>query len=303
MQFRQQLGRGLVAFGHGLAVRSQETCRAEVLGEQEAVVQILRQNRRDREPCRKQQPVDRHERRDRSRRVRDLGIGLAVADRRAEHQRRRIHQDDRLGSIEAHRLVGSRRGVAGQMRAVGAQPARAIEEIADRKRARDPCHRRLGPGNLRQAAVVEMVELDMDGIVRQSIAGSVGPFDQHHAAGDRLAETQFVEFRGRAKPVEVEMGDRQPRLVDLHQREGRARHFEIGLIGHRPHQGARQRRLAGAEIALQSDDIAGAQHRGDILAKQRGCVLVRQDARESQSRRRATPPRRARRPASTESGR
>ena len=51
------------------------------------------------------------------------------------------------------------------------------------------------------------------------------------------------------------MPDRSgPELVDLYQREGRARHLLGAAAG--TDEGTGEGGLAGAEIALQSDDIA-----------------------------------------------
>ena len=114
-------------------------------------------------------------------------------------------------------------------------------------------------------------------------AGSRSPAVSGHSTSTTpsascLGEAELVELGRRADAVEIEMRDRQPCLIGLHEREGRARHVERGVAGQRPHQRARQRGLAGAEIALQRDDVAGTKRGGDVLAEQRGRFLIRQDA-------------------------
>ena len=51
-------------------------------------------------------------------------------------------------------------------------------------------------------------------------------------------------------------------VIDLHQREGRARDLQLRLAGEDADEGAGQRRLAGAEAARQGHEIAGLQFLG-----------------------------------------
>src|SRR5205823_12617730 len=73
------------------------------------------------------------------------------------------------------------------------------------------------------------------------------------------------EFPRIGNPVEVGMDHGKARQrVTLHQRERRARHFEPLIPGEMPDQRACERRLSGAEIAGERDEIAGREHGGDI---------------------------------------
>ncbi|MGY3405444.1 hypothetical protein ACVWZV_001557 [Bradyrhizobium sp. GM5.1] len=53
-------------------------------------------------------------------------------------------------------------------------------------------------------------------------------------------------------------------LVALHQREGRARHFQCIVAGEVADHGPRRRGLAGPEIAGERDDIAGADQQREV---------------------------------------
>ena len=137
---RQQLGRGLVAFRDRLAVgveesfRSRDSRSAGSPGRDPAHISPAPRSRASRSSA-----VDRHERRDRSRRMGDLGIGLAVRAPAARAPAAASSSGSHGSLVGSHRLVGSRRGVAGEIvRDARAQPARAVEKIADRQRARDP---------------------------------------------------------------------------------------------------------------------------------------------------------------------
>src|SRR3546814_3525203 len=73
--------------------------------------------------------------------------------------------------------------------------------------------------------------------------------------------------------VEIEVPDRRrAALVDLHEREGRARHLLGGgarRAGQRTNKGAGERCLAGTEVAEKRDHVAraqqGRQHLGETL--------------------------------------
>ena len=57
------------------------------------------------------------------------------------------------------------------------------------------------------------------------------------------------------------------RRVALHQREGRARDLLALVAGERMDHGAGERRLAGAELAAQREEIAAAGHERQVLAQ------------------------------------
>src|SRR4029077_20738886 len=67
------------------------------------------------------------------------------------------------------------------------------------------------------------------------------------------------------------------------QSEGRARHIECLVAREVPDQRARERGLAGAEIARERDEIAGFQDRCDIGGEPCGRPLVREHDRETGS--------------------
>ena len=103
------------------------------------------------------------------------------------------------------------------------------------------------------------------------------PFDQADAVGQRLVETEFVEFGYIGQPVEVEMRNGNAQIVALHQRKGRARDFEAVVVGHGTQESARQRRFAGAEIAGKRQAVAGLQGQRQVLAELDGGRLVLQE--------------------------
>src|SRR5581483_2701877 len=89
---------------------------------------------------------------------------------------------------------------------------------------------------------------------REPVAAVLGPLDE----GDRAVEVRLevapllrVEARD---AIEVEMRDRNRRLVAVPDREGRAR----DRAGHteRPRGAADERRLPRAELARDGDDVA-----------------------------------------------
>ena len=74
-------------------------------------------------------------------------------------------------------------------------------------------------------------------------------------------------------------------VVNLQQREGRARNLD-GLV--RPQgadDGAGQGGFAGAEVAGKRHEVAGLQRRGDVNGKTPGRVLIGQDDVPSRARR------------------
>ena len=81
--------------------------------------------------------------------------------------------------------------------------------------------------------------------------------------------------------VEVGMDQRKRRqFVGLRERESRARHFQLIVGGEIADHRARRGGLAGAEIARQRDDVAGADQQREIGHQMRGRGLVRQRDRE-----------------------
>ena len=69
--------------------------------------------------------------------------------------------------------------------------------------------------------------------------------------------------------------------IGLHQREGRARHVERLVVRKMPDQRARERGLAGAEVARQRDEIARLEDRREVDREPARRELVREHDREA----------------------
>ncbi len=179
------------------------------------------------------------------------------------------------------------------MAAARLAPAGRVEEIAHRQRPADALEgSACAPTDAREPALALMRRARSTSVP----AGSRSPARSGHSTRaaplrQRFVEAEFVQLGWRRQAVEVEMLHRHARVVGLHQREGRARHFEGRVVGQRPDQRPGQRRLAGAEIALQRQHVAGAQRHGEILAEPCGRGLVGEETLQP-AMKRATPPRR-----------
>ncbi len=107
-------------------------------------------------------------------------------------------------------------------------------------------------------------ERNIDAVLRQRAAGAVRPF-HHHDRVRGLIKAEFGEFIRAGDAVEISVDDAKARqIVVLHQRKGRARHLDGGVVREMRDHGAHERRLAGAEIARKRNEVAGLQHVGDI---------------------------------------
>ena len=149
--------------------------------------------------------------------------------------------------------VAARRSIALQMRNAGAAPARlTVQEghqlvdtphagsgVAEAAHGQAACRRIRGFG-----------ELDLVPAAGQQHSCALGPFDDRRAVLQRLIEANLARLLGGGEAIEVEVRDRQPRrLVDLAQREGRARHLGCAVAQQGGDQRARQRGLAGPHLA------------------------------------------------------
>ena len=86
----------------------------------------------------------------------------------------------------------------------------------------------------------------------------------------RSSKPSSASSRAARQPVEIGMHERETRqLVGLHQREGRARHLDAVVAGEIADQRARERGLAGAEIAGQRHQVAGLERSGDVHRRSR----------------------------------
>jgi hypothetical protein len=106
---------------------------------------------------------------------------------------------------------------------------------------------------------------------RERVGGSLGPLDED----DRVFEVrlQIAPF-GRRKALEteeIEVRDIRISRIAVADREGRARHRDVDP--ERAAGAADERRLAGAELAGDGDDVAQAkparEPRGDLLGLRR----------------------------------
>src|SRR5712671_1200595 len=98
---------------------------------------------------------------------------------------------------------------------------------------------------------------DFEAALGQQRAEPLGPFDQRDARAERILDAELPGFLRGKQPIEVEMPyGRRITLVDLEEREGRARDLFFGIAA-RANEGARKGGLACAEISLEADDVCG----------------------------------------------
>src|SRR5262245_23179580 len=125
-------------------------------------------------------------------------------------------------------------------------------------------------------------ERNVEPIGRQKAIRAVRPFEQHHRALGQVVEAELGELRRSRQAVEVGMDQwKLWQLVDLHQREGRARHLDRRVAGEIADERAHERGLAGPEIARERDEVAGFQRIGDVDGEPAGGVLIGQRHREA----------------------
>ena len=121
------------------------------------------------------------------------------------------------------------------------------------------------------------IESDIKPIGGKSRSGAIRPFDQDQSVVGRFLPTQLDQLVGRFDAIEIGMDDGKFRpIIDLHQGEGRARHFGALILDELAHQRARERAFAGAKIARQGDDIIGPNEFGDIARQRGGFALAGQ---------------------------
>ncbi len=115
--------------------------------------------------------------------------------------------------------------------------------------------------SLRSPAIRRVRQRHVQGIGRGERAQPIRPLD-HDDVGPRLIPPEFLECAWSVQTPQIEMMHRAaPGLVTLHEREGRARHVEMRIIGRRAEQRAGEGAFAGAERPLKQYRIAGP-HRG-----------------------------------------
>src|ERR1041385_421533 len=119
------------------------------------------------------------------------------------------------------------------------------------------------------------LEGDLEPPLRDQRAKAFRPFDQRHAVAKRILDTELPALLGVAQAEAVEMPDRQlGRLINLHQRESRAGPL-FPAPGAGADKGAGKACLAGAELALQRDDIAAPGKTRQARGKSRRGGFVR----------------------------
>ena len=264
-----------------------DALRAEILEQQQPLVEIGVIDLGRGEAALAQSLRHRHERRDVLGEMGDRAIGRAVAHRRTVGPARRVHQDHVL---VAHRepVVAARRGVALHARAQRLAIAALGDELAHR---RDPLHARRERAVAGHARMAELGlelgrerERDVEPVRRQEAVGAVGPFQQHDRALGQVVEAELGELRRAREPVEVGVDHGKSRqVVDLHQGEGRAWHFERPVACKMADHGARERGLAGAEIARERDQVARLERAGDVDHQPARGLLVRQHHRKART--------------------
>jgi len=110
----------------------------------------------------------------------------------------------------------------------------------------------------------------------QPPAGPLGPLDEQRTFVERVLEAELVELRGVAQAIEVGMGHGEGgQLVALDEREGRTRDLDR-RAGERSDQGAGDFGFAAAELALEGDEVARPQERGEARRQLLGRSPARQ---------------------------
>jgi hypothetical protein len=118
---------------------------------------------------------------------------------------------------------------------------------------------------------------DIEPARRQKAGGAIGPFHQHNGILRQIVEAELGQFGGARKPVEIGVHHRKARqLVGLQEGERGTRHLNAILVGEITDQRARERGLAGAEIARQGHQVARLERAGDVAGKAHRGLLVRQ---------------------------
>ena len=212
--------------------------------------------------------------------MRDRAVGQAAAHRRTVGPARCIHQHE-LAPLMRNAFVGARRGVALQMRACRVRQAFVGKELADRHHPLEPWHERAVRDQLGAALVAAEMrrerERDIEPVSRERIRGAVRPFEQHHRGVRRLVDAELGKLARMGDAIEIGVHHGEPRQhVGLHQGEGRTRHLQRGIFGEMADQRARERGLAGAEVARERDQVARLQHRRDVDGEALRRALVRE---------------------------
>ena len=110
-------------------------------------------------------------------------------------------------------------------------------------------------------------------VAREHGADAVTPLDHgDRLTADQVVEPEVVELLQVVEPVDVDVHQRQWCVVLAHDGERRA-HHRFG-DAERDRDALRQHRLAGAELAVEHDDVARTQQRPEPLAERVGLARV-----------------------------
>src|SRR6187402_903391 len=111
-----------------------------------------------------------------------------------------------------------------------------------------------------------VLQTDAGLLRRQESRSGLRPLDEDGGVVV-LLQVSPLRVRHALEAIEVEMGDVNPPFVPVADRVGRAGHR--ALDAERPRSAAHERRLAGAELTLDQNDVTGSQPggeaRGDAL--------------------------------------
>ena len=178
--------------------------------------------------------------------------------------RRRVHQD-RGTRAAAQPQIAPEAGVLRQRFGPRRRIAVAREECRDQRLAAHamPPRRSGQPDSTaRRLSLAGRMQCHGQCVGRPQCAQPVRPFHQHDAVA-RLLPAEFCQSAGPVQPPEIEVVHRaDPRVVALHQGEGRAWHLQRRIAARRAQERASECALAGAEYALQQDRVARPRQRG-----------------------------------------
>ena len=193
-------------------------------------------------------------------------VGLAVADRRPVRLARGVHQNCRA-IREREAGIAPGRGVALQILRYGVGVRRRIDETGECLQALQPRPPASASRQHHAAAIGlrRLVHGDVEPVIREPVAGALGPFNKCHGACKQVVEAELGKL-ARLQPIEVAMMHGEARTrISLHQREGRARH--LARDAESCEQKPSEARLAGAERAGERDKVPRLQHKGETLGE------------------------------------
>ena len=196
-----------ITLGNRLAVRVQHAVLAEIVHQQEAAHIIDGQNLRRGKTVFPEIAVDGDKGVGVFGDMRHFRIGFSIQHRRTFRQRRPVHQDQAFAVFQRQVFIGSDRGVPGEVAARRLGMAVGGKKCSHRQHPFDAGMLRLGCLDHRQTAVAVLGQRQANPAKRQFVAGHFRPFHQADAEAKRLLETEFVDLRGMAHAIEIEVRD------------------------------------------------------------------------------------------------